>query len=180
MIDRVSPRKMSGLFVTCVVGCTAAALVLMTASCSPSSTEVVATSGGAAPVDAPTVDATPLGSTVQIEDGGTTYAVTVENFEPAVPFEYGLPATGQLMQVEVTIQGIAGSTNINPLYVSARAADGTSYDAAIGTTDGQLSVTTLGAGDVIKGSVPFDVTGSPIATIRWSGPLLDNLATWTV
>jgi hypothetical protein len=46
--------------------------------------------------------------------------------------------------------------------------------------DGQLTTTELAAGDIVKGVVGFDVTGAPIQSIRYEGPLGDNLGAWVV
>lgn len=167
---------------------TAAAATMLLAGCSgtESSSTVVATTGGvaageAAPGNEPAPAAeNPIGSTQEIVDGNTTTRVTVEGLVPAQPSQFGLPAAGELQQVTVTLEGIEGTTNVNPLYFTARAADGTSYDSALGATDGQLMAGTVAAGDIIKGIVAFDVTGGPIASIRYNGALMDELASWVV
>lgn len=160
----------------------AAAMVLTGCSSTENSSKVVATTGGAA-ADAGGSDApvdNPIGSTQEIVDDSTTTRVTVETLEPAQAAQYGMPAKGELWQVTTTLQGVEGTTNVNPLYFTARAADGTSYPAALGATDGQLQTGTVAAGDVIKGLVAFDVTGGPIASIRYNGALMDELASWKV
>lgn len=124
--------------------------------------------------------ATPIGSTVEIEEGGARFSATVQDLVPATPSEFGLPAQGELYQVTVVLEGIEGTANVNPLYLTARAADGTSYSAALGAIDGQLAATELPSGDVIRGAVAFDVTGPPIASIRYEGALGQQRASWTV
>lgn len=130
------------------------------------------------PTAPPTDAAVPIGAAQDVTDGAVTTRVTVENLNPALGSKYGLPAAGELQQITVTLEGIRGTTNVNPLYFTARAADGTSYDAALGTVDGQLSTATVTSGDLLKGVVAFDVTGPPIASIRYNGALGDELAKW--
>lgn len=143
---------------------------------------VISTSGGAPTAqDAPENDVpNPIGSTIEIEDSGARFTVTVDNLTPATPSEFAMPNQGELYQVTVTIQGIEGTANVNPLYVTARAADGTNYPAALGTVDDQLAATTVPAGDVIRGTVAFDVTGPPIASVRYEGALGQQRASWVV
>ncbi len=122
----------------------------------------------------------PIGATLQVENGPTTVAITIADLVPSAGAQYGLPTQGELYQVTVTMQGVKGNTMVNPLYFSARAADGTTYDAALGAVDGQISTSQLAAGDIVKGVVGFDVTGAPIQSIRYEGPLGENLGTWVV
>lgn len=162
-----------------------AVMVLAGCSGTDSSSTVVATTGGVANADsaageAPGAVSNPIGATQEIVDGNVTTRVTVENLVPGQASEYGMSATGDLQQVTVTIQGVEGTTNVNPLYFTARAADGTSYDAALASVDGELTTATVAAGDVLKGVVAFDVTGAPIASIRYNGALMDELAQWVV
>ncbi|MGN7133881.1 DUF1942 domain-containing protein [Rhodococcoides corynebacterioides] len=162
----------------------------LTAACTSTSTPETATvGGGASPAtsvpaeggssggsDAPAA----AGSALTIDSNGATREVTIEGYGPATPAQYGLPATGELVQVTVTIRGIEGTTQLNPLYFTARAEDGTSYQAALGAIDGQLDVGTVPAGDVIRGAVAFDVTGAPVQSIRYTDELGGQLGTWNV
>jgi hypothetical protein len=142
---------------------------------------VLSTSGvPSVEAQAPEAPPNPIGATLQIEDGSVTTAVTVADLIPSSGSQYGLPTQGELHQVTVTLQGVEGTTNVNPLYFSARAADGTTYDAALGSVDGQLNAGELTAGDIVKGVVGFDVTGAPIQSIRYEGPLGDSLGSWVV
>jgi hypothetical protein len=130
------------------------------------------------PIARPTDAAVPIGAAQDVTDDDVTTRITVQTLTPAQASKYGLPAAGELQQITVTLEGIRGTTNVNPLYFTARAADGTSYDAALGTVDGQLSTGTVTSGDILKGVVAFDVTGPPIASIRYNGALGDELAKW--
>lgn len=121
-----------------------------------------------------------VGQTQEISTSGKKLNVTVSDLITATPSQYAMPVKGSLHQVTVTIQGVEGSMPVNPMYVSARAADGTSYKSALGAIDGQLDSTDISAGDTIKGNVAFDVTGDPIATIRYEDPLGKQLASWSV
>lgn len=136
----------------------------------------VAPSTEQAPV---TEQSVPIGGTQEVVDGRVTTRVTVDSLVPARASQYGLSTSGQLQQVTVILEGVAGTTNVNPLYFSARAADGTSYDPELGALDGQLTTGTVTAGDLLKGVVAFDVTGPPIASIRYNDALGDELAKWT-
>ncbi|WP_328812302.1 DUF1942 domain-containing protein [Rhodococcus sp. NBC_00297] len=135
-------------------------------------------SGGNTADAAPLEDAAPIGAMQSVDDGGVLTRVTVESLSSAQPSTYGLPAAGDLQQVTVTVEGVDGTTNVNPLYFTARASDGTAYGAALGTVDGQLLAGTVSAGDRIKGVVAFDVTGPPITSIRYNGALGEELARW--
>lgn len=126
----------------------------------------------------PAAASSPIGATQEVVGTSATTRVTVADLTTARASQYGLPATGQLQQITVVMEGVTGTTNVNPLYFTARAADGTAYEAALGTVDGQLSTATVTAGDILKGVVAFDVTGPPIASIRYNGALGDELAKW--
>lgn len=126
----------------------------------------------------PSEEVPPIGATQEVVDSGATTRVTVESLSPATGSEYGLPASGELQQITVTLEGVDGMTNVNPLYFTARASDGTAYSAALASVDGQLPAGTVSAGDRIKGVVAFDVTGPPITSIRYNGPLGEELARW--
>ncbi|OAK51427.1 DUF1942 domain-containing protein [Rhodococcoides kyotonense] len=126
----------------------------------------------------PTDATVPIGAAQDVTDDDVTTRITVQTLAPAQGSKYGLPAAGELHQITVTVEGVRGTTNVNPLYFTARAADGTSYDAALGTVDGQLPTGTVTSGDILKGVVAFDVTGPPIASIRYNGALGDELAKW--
>ncbi|MDJ0361849.1 DUF1942 domain-containing protein [Rhodococcus sp. H29-C3] len=155
-----------------------AALVLTGCSSTNGTPTAEGTTSNIASATQPDDIAVQIGTAQDITDNDVTTRVTVENLTSAHGSKYGLPATGDLQQITVTLEGIRGTTNANPLYFTARAADGTSYDTALGTVDGQLSTATVTSGDVLKGVVAFDVTGPPIASIRYNGALGDELAKW--
>lgn len=138
----------------------------------------VATRGENSPGENSATPPVQIGATQEVVYADVTTSVTVEDLTPAQPSKYGIPADGDLQQITATLEGVDGTTDVNPLYFTARAADGTSYDAALGTVDDQLSTATLTAGDILKGVVAFDVTGPPIASIRYNGALGNELAKW--
>lgn len=163
------------------------AVVAISAGCSTedSTAKVVETTSAAEAAEAAQANEVAeekavVGQTQEISAGGKTLNVTVADLVPATPSQFAMPVKGELFQATVTIQGIEGTMPVNPMYVSARATDGTSYKSALGTIDGQLDATDVSAGDTIKGNVAFDVTGAPIASIRYEGPLGDQLASWSV
>ena len=121
----------------------------------------------------------PIGASQNVADGRRVVTrVTVESLVPATPTQFGLSPAGDLQQISVTLEGLKGTTNVNPLYFTARAADGTTYQAALASVDGQLPAGTVSVGDRIRGIVAFDVTGPPIASIRYNGALGEELARW--
>ncbi|OZD12561.1 DUF1942 domain-containing protein [Rhodococcus sp. 06-156-3C] len=155
-----------------------AALVLTGCGSTDGVATTESTSSSEAPTAPPAETSVPIGAAQDVADDDVTTRITVENLTYAQGSKYGLPAAGELQQITVTLEGIQGTTNVNPLYFTARAADGTSYDAALGTVDGQLATGTVTSGDILKGIVAFDVTGPPIASIRYNGALGDELAKW--
>lgn len=126
----------------------------------------------------PSDEAVPIGAAQEVVGGRVTTRVTVESLSPAQPSRFGLPVSGDLQQITVTLEGVEGTTNVNPLYFTARASDGTTYQPELGAVDGQLPAGTVSVGDRVKGVVAFDVTGPPITSIRYNGALGDELARW--
>lgn len=175
-------RSRAGKIAAGVMSGIAAVAVLAGCSTEDSDAKVVDSTSAADAAEAKTATEAKavVGQTQEISTGGKKLNVTVADLVPATASPYAMPVKGSLYQVTVTIQGVEGTMPVNPMYVSARAADGTSYDSALGTVDGQLDSTDVSAGDTIKGNVAFDVTGAPIASIRYEGPLGDQLASWSV
>ena len=68
--------------------------------------------------------------------------------------------------------GVKSSANVNPLWFSARAGDGTTCKAALGAVDGQIKAGEPATGAIVNGSLGFDVTGGLSfrsgTTARWA------------
>ncbi len=77
-----------------------------------------------------------------------------------------------------TIAATRGSVRVNPLYWSAKAADGTMY-----TTPDYSNTTlrsgNLPAGERARGTVAFEIDGPRPTLIALEGVLGERLATWT-
>jgi hypothetical protein len=147
-----------------------------------STNKVIATSGvpsvaGATPTPRPVA----LGATVEVStENNTKAAYTVSNLRPATPADEYMRPKGTLYSIDVTIQGIAGSVPVSPIYFSASTQDATHLDAALSMVDNELSVSDLPPGQHISGRVAFDVpTGKSIAQILLSGPLSSQQAVWS-
>ncbi|WP_420855191.1 hypothetical protein [Rhodococcus koreensis] len=76
--------------------------------------------------------------------------------------------------------GVKSCANVNPLWFSARAGDGTTCKAALGAVDGQIKAGEPATGAIVKGSLGFDVTGGLFMSIRYDSPLGERLGTWTI
>ncbi|GAA3025526.1 hypothetical protein GCM10010528_04290 [Gordonia defluvii] len=87
--------------------------------------------------------------------------------------------SGSTFSFTATITATRGSLAVNPLYWSAKAADGTMYSSP------DYSSTTLGsgslpAGERARGTVAFDIDGPRPTLIAYEGALGDRLATWSI
>lgn len=122
-----------------------------------------------------------LGATLEVtSQDGKKAAYTVSNLLPAAASQF-TQVKGTLYSIDVTVQGIAGSVPVSPLYFSASTQDGTHLDADLTAVDNQLAVSDLPQGQHVSGRVAFDVpTGKNITQILLSGPLASEQALWSV
>jgi hypothetical protein len=96
------------------------------------------------------------------------------------PTEFG-DVRGALYAVTVTIKVTSGKVDANPLYFAARNAAGDSYDVALGATSDDLDSASVVAGQVLRGSVGFDVPrGQHIALVIYDDALGPQIASWRV
>jgi hypothetical protein len=147
-----------------------------------SSSNVIATSGVPSVSAAPTPQPAALGATVEVTtESGTKAAYTVANFRPATGVKEFYQAKGALYEVDVTVQGEAGSVPVNPTYFSASTEDATHVDSVFGAVDNDLNVSELPPGQHVAGQVVFDVPAAKNVTqILLSGPLGSEQAVWSV
>jgi hypothetical protein len=171
-------RSFGWAVVAIIIGSTGAACVMPDKSTS----SVIATSGVPSVSGAPTPQTAAVGATVEVTtDSGTKAAYTVANFRPASDVKEYYQAKGTLYEVDVTIQGEAGTVPVSPIYFSASTQDGTHIDAALGAVDNDLNVSDLPPNQHVAGQVVFDVpTGTNITQILLSGPLSSEQAVWSV
>lgn len=85
---------------------------------------------------------------------------------------------GNTFSFTATIESTKGAIPVNPFYFVAKASDGTTYD------DPDYSYTDLhsgylSAGQRVKGTVAFNLTGPRPTAIQYEGVLGETLATWT-
>jgi uncharacterized protein DUF1942 len=79
----------------------------------------------------------------------------------------------------VTIKVTSGKVEANPLSFAARSAAGDSYEVALGATGNQLDAATVAEGQVLRGSVGFDVPKDQhIALVLYGDALGSQIASW--
>jgi Domain of unknown function (DUF1942) len=172
-------RSLAWAVVTVIVGLTGVACVMP----DKSSNRVLATTGvpsvSAAP---PSLQPGAMGDTLEVTtQNGTKAAYTVSNMRPATPANQFTQVKGKLYSIDVTVQGIAGTVFVSPLYFSASTEDRTHLDADLSVVDNQLTVSNLPQAQHVSGRVAFDVpTGKNITQILLSGPLGGEQALWSV
>ncbi|WP_161925557.1 DUF1942 domain-containing protein [Gordonia crocea] len=104
----------------------------------------------------------------------------ISNYEDAGHVDISdIGMSGSIFSFVATITTSRGSLPVNPLYWSAKAADGTMY------TSPNFSNTTLGtgslpAGERARGVVAFEITGPRPTLVSYEGVFGDRLATWTI
>ncbi len=166
-----------------LIAITATALAiapLAACSTSDSTSKVVATSGVPDNGGEPAADAARIGATLEIVDGDNKAQVTIADLAPTTPSQFASPS-GELYSIDITVQALEGKVNVNPLYFTAKTADGTTLTADLIGVDDQITVTELPAGQKVRGLVAFDVpVGKPITQIVFTGPLGEQLGIWNV
>lgn len=167
------PDNPAGVFTT------VSATMPPSGSASPS---VIVTSGVSA-TGQPSQNKAMLGATLEVSSRDGNAAYTVSDLKVAAPLssQYGVPVKGTLYSIDVSIQGESGAVRTNPLDFSARTADGTNLQAALGTVSDQLVVGDVPAGQTLRGLVAFDVpAGTSIAQIVLGGARGHQAAAWSV
>jgi hypothetical protein len=175
--DGMGSRSLAWAVVTVIIGSTSTACVMPDSS----TNRVLATSGVPSVAGTPNQAPAALGATIEVSsENGKKAAYTVSNLRPATPPNEFMTVKGTLYSIDVTVQGIAGTVPVNPMYFSASTPDGTHLEADFMAVDNQLSASNLPQGQHVSGRVGFDVpTGKNIAQILLSGPLGGQQAVWS-
>ena len=120
-----------------------------------------------------------FGATEEIQESGAVDKITVSAPKAVKPGEFE-QVKGKLYGVTVTVSGVAGSLEVDPLFFAARDAGGDSFDADITYTDNALPTATVTAGQKLRGVLAFDVPkGKTISVVILSSVLGEQLATWS-
>ncbi|MGC4935957.1 DUF1942 domain-containing protein [Gordonia sp. DT30] len=89
--------------------------------------------------------------------------------------------TSRTVAFTVVIQATRGEIPVNPLYLVAKANDGTTYDDVVYDDDATtLHASDLAAGDKVKGTVTLKVNGPDPTTLIYEAPLGETLAKWSI
>lgn len=111
-------------------------------------------------------------ATVTIQ--GATYGATLPG-DPLNP----TPTAGGFLILDVEFDGIQGSTDVNPLYVTAADANGRPGEVSLGA-QGQLATGTVGAGEKARGNVGLDISSAGPYTVKITDAALQEVAKFVV
>jgi hypothetical protein len=140
----------------------------------------------AAPTEAAADAIPPVGSSIPFtwsafgdDDQGTATVNTAEWTTEADEFG-GLPDNGAYLILDVTVEATKGSVSVNPLYWSAKDAEGRTYKS--GFTSGKdpaLDSGDIPAGQKSRGFVAIDAPQVPL-TVQLSSMGSGAVASWAV
>lgn len=159
---------------------------ILTAGCSRQPTSDVASpihdsSTSASVPETTAVQAAQIGATLQIAGPGGTAAYTVGNWR-AVPADAQIiPAKGAMYAVDVTVEGLSGTTTVNGFYFVARLSDGTSVAPAVGAVRPSITYSQLAQGQSVNGHVAFDLApGAAVTGVGLRDPSGKPAAFWSI
>lgn len=150
----------------------------------PAAQETATTSPAAPPTtEAPAAPSEAgIGTPVSVDFGGGNAAkITIvgATYGTAGVSQFaGAPDNGGYLVLDVLWEAEKGTTNVNPLYFTAKSAEGRAGEPALGA-EGQLGSGEVPAGDKMRGNVAIDVGPGPW-TVTVTGTLLSEAARWTI
>lgn len=122
-----------------------------------------------------------VGQAVAVSWGSSGKANVTVNEAKAWPGDqYVPPKNGTYVALDVTIEATAGKVSYNPLYWSARDADGHEYNFGVFAPEPTLKSGELAAGEKVRGWIAFDVPKGSALTVFLDDVLSGHVATWSV
>lgn len=140
---------------------------------------VVTTKPSTKPKPKPASTSGGWGSTHEIHDSGAVGKITVSAPKPLKPGEFDT-VKGKLYGVTVTVTGVSGSLQVDPLFFAARDKAGDSLNLDIAYDNNNLPTATVTAGQKLRGVLAYDVPkGQRIDTVILSTVFGSQLAVWS-
>jgi hypothetical protein len=166
------------IFVFIAIGISQAAIDIAKSAPTPS----IGSDDGATdePFGSGTVEEGTLGSPVTIEQMGGTSEVTITSATWSTSNGSSFEAeNGGYLTIDLTWEGIEGTSSVNPLYFTVIDAEGNEgmYDIF---SDAILESGDVAAGEIVQGTLSFDVAQSDSYTVIITDELLQDVAEVTV
>jgi hypothetical protein len=132
-------------------------------------------------ITSPDVEEGTLGSPVTVTQMSGTGEVTISSatWGPTNGSSFGEPENGGYLVLDLVWEGVEGTSNVNPLYISVFDADGTegAYDIF---GDATLLSGDVAPGESIEGTISFDIGESDSYTVVIKDELMQDVASITV